>query len=225
MANKSFATTALRYAYLHGFASSPLATKGVQLRQWFQDELNISLDLPDLNIPSFRKQCLSKMVDHVEKNIIESNSIWFLIGSSFGGLVSTLITQRQPKLIHSLLLLAPAFNPIQRWTSKVNIEQWKNNGFMNHFNPATQCDEPIDYEFFHDLQTYASYPIVTTCPITIIHGLHDDVVPIETSREYMQKLRLLNKYSILMIEVDDDHHLRKKETLDIIKKMILDYHK
>ncbi|CAF3923262.1 unnamed protein product, partial [Rotaria sp. Silwood1] len=53
MANKSFTTTAIRFAYLHGFASSPLSTKGVQLREWFQDELNISLDLPDLNIPCF----------------------------------------------------------------------------------------------------------------------------------------------------------------------------
>jgi hypothetical protein len=73
MAVKSSATTALRYAYLHGFASSPLSTKGVQLHRWFQKELGISLDLPDLNIPSFRKQCLSNMVDHIEKKIISKN--------------------------------------------------------------------------------------------------------------------------------------------------------
>ncbi|CAF4621934.1 unnamed protein product, partial [Rotaria magnacalcarata] len=41
------------------------------------------------------------MVDHIEKKIIKSNSTWIFIGSSFGGLVSTLVTQRQPKLIHS----------------------------------------------------------------------------------------------------------------------------
>ena len=70
MANKSSAITALRYAYLHGFGSSSLSTKGVQLHRWFQKELNVSLDLPDLNIPSFRKQCLSNMIDHIEKKII-----------------------------------------------------------------------------------------------------------------------------------------------------------
>jgi len=63
-------TTTLRYAYLHGFAGSSLSTKGVQLHRWFQNKLNISLDLPDLNIPSFREQSLSKMVDHIEQNII-----------------------------------------------------------------------------------------------------------------------------------------------------------
>ena len=156
---------------------------------------------------------------------LDSNSIWFLIGSSFGGLVSTLVAQRQPNSIHSLLLLAPAFNPIQRWTSKFDINQWKINGYQNHFNPNIQTEEPIDYEFFHDLHSHPSYPIVTTCPITIIHGLHDDVVPIETSREYMQQIRLETKYPTLIIEADDDHHLRKKKTLNTIKKIILDQHK
>ncbi|CAF0735060.1 unnamed protein product [Adineta steineri] len=225
MANKLPAASILRYAYLHGFASSPLSTKGVELQRWFQNELNLSLDLPDLNIPSFRKQCLTHMVDHIEQNIIQSNSNWYLIGSSFGGLVSTLVAQRQSKLIHSLLLLAPAFNPIQRWSSKINIEQWKNQGFINYFNPSKQCDEPIDYQFFRDLHSYPSYPIVTTCPITIIHGLKDDVIPIETSREYMQRIHTINQYSTNMIEVNDDHHLRKKKTIYIIKKIILDQQK
>ncbi len=68
---KNFSTkTALRYAYLHGFASSSLSTKGVELHRWFEKKLNISLELPDLNIPSFRQQCLSNMIDHIEKKII-----------------------------------------------------------------------------------------------------------------------------------------------------------
>lgn len=61
--------TALKYAYLHGFASSPLSTKGVQLHRWFEKKLKLSLELPDLNIPSFREQCLSNMVDHIERQI------------------------------------------------------------------------------------------------------------------------------------------------------------
>jgi hypothetical protein len=41
----------------------------------------------------------------------------------------------------------------------------------------------------------------------------------------MQRIQLVNKYPILMIEVDDDHHLRKKQTLNTIKKIILDQQK
>ncbi len=70
MSKSASAITTLRYAYLHGFASSPLSIKGVQLHRWLQKDLNISLDLPDLTIPSFRQQCLTNMVNHVEKTII-----------------------------------------------------------------------------------------------------------------------------------------------------------
>lgn len=91
---------------------------------------------------------------------------------------------------------------------------------MKFFNQNTQSEESIRYNFFQDLQTHTPYPIVTTCPITIIHGLHDDVVPIQTSREYMKKIRPLNKHRTSMIEVDDDHYLRKDETLNTIKKVI-----
>jgi pimeloyl-ACP methyl ester carboxylesterase len=244
MARKLSITTGLKFAYLHGFASSPLSTKGVQLQRWFENELNASLELPDLNIPSFQKQCLSRMVDYVEDKIIrkhtsststkpdrlflwlaESKANWFLIGSSFGGLVSTIVAQRQPQMIHSLLLLAPAFNPVQRWTAKTDIEQWKSQGSINYFNPATEREEAVDYEFFQDLHAYPPYPLVATCPLTIIHGLQDDVIPIETSREYMQRLQSVNSHPTSMIEVNDDHHLRKKKTLNIIKKIILDHSK
>lgn len=70
MAKNSSARIAVKYVYLHGFASSPLATKGVQLQKWFEKELNIKLDIPNLNIPSFREQSLSNMVDYVERNIL-----------------------------------------------------------------------------------------------------------------------------------------------------------
>lgn len=66
----SLSQTVLRYAYLHGFASSSLSTKGVQLHRWFDKKYQLVLELPDLNIPSFREQCLSNMVDHFERQII-----------------------------------------------------------------------------------------------------------------------------------------------------------
>ena len=65
----------LRYAYLHGFASSSLSTKGVQLHRWFEKKFQLVLELPDLNIPSFREQCLSNMVDHFERQITSKTSI------------------------------------------------------------------------------------------------------------------------------------------------------
>lgn len=69
---------------------------------------------------------------------------------------------------------------------------------------------------------HPAYPLVTTCPITIIHGLHDEIVPIETSREYIKQLKSLNEHSISIFEVDDDHYLRKKKTMKLIKQQIVE---
>lgn len=136
-----------------------------------------------------------------------------------------MVTQRQPSRIHSILLLAPAFDPVRIWKTNRNIDQWKIDGFLNHFNPSTQKDEPVDYEFFQDLQTHSAYPLVTSCPISIIHGIHDEVVPIEHSRAYYRQLRALSRTPLEFIDIDDDHHLRKEKTLNKIKEVILRNHR
>jgi alpha/beta superfamily hydrolase len=47
------------------------------------------------------------------------------------------------------------------------------------------------------------------CPIAIIHGVNDDVIPIEVSREFAA-----NRPEVQLIEVDDDHRLHG--SLDLI---------
>ena len=64
------------FAYLHGFASSPLAVKAVHLERWFRYVFNISLDRIDLNIPSFREQTLSKIINHLDTKLHSKNLIF-----------------------------------------------------------------------------------------------------------------------------------------------------
>lgn len=62
--------SALRYVYLHGFASSPMASKATDLHQWFNENLHLSLDIPDLNLPNFRQQTLTRIVNYVEQMLV-----------------------------------------------------------------------------------------------------------------------------------------------------------
>ena len=142
-----------------------------------------------------------------------------------GGLAATVVTQRQPGCVHSLVLLAPAFDVKKIWRMNQNIEQWKIDGVLNHYNPTTQKEEPVDYGFYQDLQSYSTYPLVTSCPISIIHGVYDEVVPVQHSREYYQRLRTSTKHPIDLIEVNDDHHLRTDASLKTIKQVILQKHR
>ncbi|CAF0971235.1 unnamed protein product [Didymodactylos carnosus] len=213
----------LRYAYLHGFASSASSKKGVALKAWFSSVLNKDLLLPDLNIPSFQTLSVTKIVDTLEKTLVDSNCRWCLIGSSLGGLCATLLTQRQKELIHSLILLCPALEAEKLWSLKLSetqLNEWKTSGVKNYFHYITQKEEPLHYEFYNNLKEQINYPLVN-CPVTIIHGIDDDLVPIETSRHYVQLLKQQQNRNIKLIEVQDDHLLSKPDTTKIILKTVV----
>ena len=149
-----------------------------------------------------------------------SRTSWSFVASSFGGLASMILAQRRPDRVHSIVLLAPAFDPVRIWKSNMNIDQWKRNGYLNHYNSVSKREEPVNYEFFDDLKKHPAYPIVKSCPITIVHGRDDFIVPIESSREYCRKLVEPSRFPTRLIEVDDDHHLAKAKTLEIIETAI-----
>jgi len=50
---------------------------------------------------------------------------------------------------------------------------------------------------------YPACPEVT-CPTLILHGTRDDLIPVETSREYAAQRPLVH-----LVEVEDDHELRR----------------
>jgi len=52
-------------------------------------------------------------------------------------------------------------------------------------------------------------------PVTIIHGLHDDVVPIDQSRAYRDR----SPVGITLLEVDDGHALRG--SLELLAQVVL----
>ena len=52
---------------------------------------------------------------------------------------------------------------------------------------------------------FSLLPFVHPAPVVILHGLHDDIVPIESSRQWAQSLGA----QAHLIELDDDHRLQK----------------
>jgi predicted esterase YcpF (UPF0227 family) len=58
-----------RYAYLHGFGSSPLTKKGVHFGRYFSDKHGITLHIPNLTVPTFEKLSLNdgfKVLDEMD---------------------------------------------------------------------------------------------------------------------------------------------------------------
>eukprot|EP01112_Ceratiomyxa_fruticulosa_P013653 TRINITY_DN3850_c0_g1_i1.p1 TRINITY_DN3850_c0_g1~~TRINITY_DN3850_c0_g1_i1.p1 ORF type:complete len:221 (-),score=37.18 TRINITY_DN3850_c0_g1_i1:150-812(-) len=198
----------LVFAYLHGFGSSPKSKKGVQLQSFFKNELNLQLYLPDLNNPSFSKLTYTgslRALDELDAKYGQ-DAEWCLIGSSMGGYLSALWSSLHPDRVHKVMLLCPAFSMVERWApllGKEALEKWRITGTREFLDHATGLQTPLHYEFFEDSQRYPATPVVP-CKTLIIHGKHDESVPIEFSRKY-----IVGKDNVELKEVEDDHLLAK----------------
>lgn len=141
--------------YLHGSDSNSQSGKARQFAQLF----------PGMVTPDFTGSFEERME---QLNSILGNDIdWTIIGSSYGGLMGTVFTCKNPAQIRKLILLAPA---------------------LLHDPFGSYLDlEPV------------------SVPTIIIHGIQDDVVPMELAQVAANKLFRNMQH----IAVDDGHRLHK----------------
>ena len=94
---------AMNIIYLHGFKSSALSIKGQQLKQYFLENSDVKVHLPDLNQqPEQVMQGLADLIDSLDDVA--------LIGSSLGGFYAT---QLVAKYGVPAVLINPAMRPWQ----------------------------------------------------------------------------------------------------------------
>src|SRR5690554_5565840 len=184
----------IRHAYLHGFASSKLATKGQALRRFYGEHATV-LHTPDLNSPSFAELSYTGMLagfDALDRELDEREGIepgtarWRLIGSSMGGYVAARWAELHPERVDRLLLLCPAFDFVERWPTLIgadNFERWRERGRFP-LPDATGAVVEVHFGLVEDAMTHPARPELP-CPATIIHGTRDTIVPISTSRDYV----------------------------------------
>jgi pimeloyl-ACP methyl ester carboxylesterase len=192
----------LRYAYLHGFASSPLAHKAVFLAARFRDR-GADLRTPDLNHPSFGKKTIGSSLSVIDELAAERNTTWRLIGSSMGGYLAARWAALHPTRVDRLLLLCPGFDLGSRLSQLLGEEamaKWARDQALALPDP-TGALVPVHWNFMAEIGLHPPWPAVP-CPTRIVHGTRDDVVPLEGSRRYAAQHELVE-----VVEVDDDHGL------------------
>lgn len=213
----------IRHAYLHGFASSPLARKAQALRGYYAQR-GLELHTPNLNAPSFAKLTYTGMLAALDEFVSAleqqegceaGSTCWRFVGSSMGGYLAARWAQLNPQRVERLILLCPAFDFAERWPQLLgqgNYDRWREQG---HFALPDAAGIPVEVHFglVEDAMTHPARPSVS-CSTTIIHGIKDVVVPIQSSRRYAQE-----HPNVSLIEVDDDHPL--SESLPIIEACAL----
>jgi pimeloyl-ACP methyl ester carboxylesterase len=193
-----------RYAYLHGLGSSPRSHKGVALERAFASR-GLTLERPDLNRPSFALLDHAAMLAAVdEMDALEPHGPpWRLVGSSLGGWVAARWAELRPDRVDRLVLLCPGFDLADRWPDVVGAEQmarWQREGALALADAGGALVD-VHWGFMESARRHPGTP-ETPCPTLILHGVRDEIVPIEQSRRYAAA-----RPHVRLIELEDDHSL------------------
>ena len=194
----------IRYAHLHGFASSPRSHKGTHMARAFSAR-GVTLKLLNLNRPSFARLTYTAALEAMTEAHAQApeGTRWRLSGSSMGGWVAARWAELNPDKVERLLLLCPGFNLMERWPALLGEEAWARWEAEGEwpFEDADGREIPVWWRFILDARTHPPLPEVP-CPTLIIHGTRDVIVPLEGSREYAA-----SRDHVELVEVDSDHGL------------------
>jgi uncharacterized protein len=194
------------YIYLHGFASGPSSTKA----RFFQERLEslgLTVHVPDLNGEGFQSLTLTSQLEIVGRILsdLPGQAPVVMVGSSMGGLLSTLQALRDSR-IKGLILLAPGFGLPRRWEEQLGadgLKQWKESGMVDVFHHAMNTEMPLNYSFIEDAQNYETDELIINVPALVFHGEHDETVPVQESIRFAQ----LNPKVVDLHLLDCDHSL------------------
>jgi uncharacterized protein len=190
-----------RHLYLHGFASGPSSYKGVQFAAHFERR-GIALERLNLRVPSFEHLRLSAMIATVQGALGDGDT-GIVFGSSLGGLTAARVAERDPR-VTKLVLMAPAFQLVARWREMLGaeLEAWRTSGWREVMDFTTKQPARVDFGFVEDAEAIdVGYPDVRV-PTLIVHGIHDDTVPVAHSRRFAEA-----RSNVTLVEVDDGHEL------------------
>ncbi|MCW6037607.1 alpha/beta fold hydrolase [Spirulina subsalsa FACHB-351] len=191
------------YLYLHGFASGPQSRKAQYLCDRFREN-HRTLSILDLNQGDFSHLTLTRQIHQTQAAFPNATTPVVLIGSSFGGLTVTWVAEKYPQ-VERIICLAPAFGFLAHWLPTLTpseLTQWQETGYRPVYHHQEQREIPLHYGFIEDLQQYSEQQLERPVPTLILHGIHDEVIPITASRDYCQARPWAE-----LIELDSDHSL------------------
>jgi len=190
----------MRVVYLHGFASSPLSTKAQFFARKFAQH-GIECDILQLDEGNFEALTVTAQLGVVDRAVDGRNVI--LMGSSLGGYLAALYAARHSN-IQKLVLLAPAFQFPSRWKERFSADEfseWKRIGSRSFFHYGYKADRPLGYRFVEDAVQYEDNPDFRQ-PALLVHGLHDDVVPVQASESFAAA-----HPNVRLVVIDSGHEL------------------
>jgi len=212
--------------FFGGYASTMTGTKATSLNQWAQKQkinfVRFDYSGHGESGGSFQDGTITKWLNEAEevfhklktkKNII--------IGSSMGSWISLLLTKKNSDINGFVgIASAPDFT-ISQW---LKLDANQQNEFIEKgsilFPDDDYGDYEVSYKFVNDgfNNVLLDKKIDISCPIRLLHGRLDKVVPFTVSEKIIEKV--LSEDKDLKIIEDGDHSLSRESDLNILFEQI-----
>ena len=193
-----------QFIYLHGFASGPSSKKAIVFKNKFKG-IGLSLMVPDLEKGNFENINLTFQMNILFDLLdINKDEKVCLVGSSMGGYLAAIAAQKRTN-VKAIYLLAPGFNFMDRWMKKLDLDcedetSWISMIPVFHYRYGTT--KLISTNIFKDAENWSNLKLDREIPIRIVHGIHDEVVSVNESRNF-----IIDRPWASLKELDADHGL------------------
>ena len=200
---------------IHGFAGGTYDEE--ELANYL--ELNKGFDVFQYTLPGHEKN-LSKVDRNEWINYSEKQVEWlikngynriYLIGHSMGGVIATYLASKY-KEIKKLVLAAPAFQYLNVIKDDLNVTKSlkiapkviKDYGSDEVIARMLKLNVSVLKEFIEFIKENYDYPKYITCPILILQGDNDSLVPVSSSEYAYNNVKSKVKKLVILEGVTHD---------------------
>ena len=216
---------------IHGFTGGTYDQEELA----FHLELNKNFDVYQFTLPGHNVS-LSKVKygewiksseEKIEYLINNGYKSIYLIGHSMGGVISTYLATKY-KEVKKIVLLAPAFHYLNVVNEDLHVKESIKQipkiivSYKKEIiGRALKLDVSATKELMELVKKYYDVPKQVKCPVLILQGKEDHVVPVSSS-EYVYN-ELNNNVKKLIYVNDVDHEICKSEKKEEVNRLIEEF--
>lgn len=197
--------------FIHGFSANYYENEYFINTLQRYPELDVyTFTLPGHETPVMRKVKYQSWIEKSElelKKLFEDYHTVYIVGHSMGGVIASYLASKYPKIVKKLVLIAPAFEYGSFHQNKKDIQNFfeRENrkgivGYDTLFSKILSVPVTRIVEFTKLVKEYKQCIGEVNCPVLLLQGNIDDVVPFSSS-VYAYDEAAGNKYLTVLRDV------------------------